>query len=90
MSEPYTPIDCAVYSGYELSIMHRETLRLRWRGPDGIEHLECLKPTDLRTEPTKEEFMIGIALNGSERRIRLDWIVCVGQIEASGDDDVCR
>lgn len=70
---PYRPIACAIYSEYELAIMHRDPLRLSWRAPDGSLHLTTLLPVDLET-CNSEEFLIGRALDGQTLRLRLDWI----------------
>jgi len=69
----YAPIDCAVHSGYELAIMHRQRLRLTWRGNDGITHIKMVIPTDLRTL-NHEEFMDVLDEQGNTHCIRLDRI----------------
>ena len=74
MSSAYTPIDCDLYERYELAIMHRETLFLRWRDADGLTHLEHLTPTDLRAR-AGEEFLHARTADGGNRVLRLDAIV---------------
>lgn len=69
----YVPIDCAVHSGYELAIMHRQRLRLTWRGDDGLIHIKMVTPTNLRTL-NHEEFMDVIDEQGDTYSIRLDHI----------------
>lgn len=32
----YQPISCALYSSYEVAILHRTPLRVRWRATDGV------------------------------------------------------
>lgn len=71
----YQPISCALYSEYELAIMHREWWRLRWRDRDGIDHVATVRPTDLRTEADKSEVLVGRDLNDTPLTIRLDQII---------------
>ncbi|SCZ64905.1 Rho-binding antiterminator [Thiohalomonas denitrificans] len=75
MSDDYRPIDCEVYSGYELAIMHRQRLRMHWRDIDGNCCIGTLRPLDLKTEASKEEFLFVEDLDGRHFRIRLDRIV---------------
>ncbi len=75
MSDDYQPIDCAIYSGYELAILHRTLLRVHWRDADGQDHVATLRPRDLRTESSKEEFLIAEQLDGEPLKLRLDRIV---------------
>lgn len=70
----YRPIDCGVYSGYELAIMHREWLQLSWHDADGLDHLERLQPYDLRTADGAEYLLARNHLQ-VEHRIRLDLII---------------
>jgi Rho-binding antiterminator len=71
--DKYTPIDCGVYSNYELAIMHRQKLRLSWHGDNGIDHLDTVAPKDLKTD-NHEEFLIAESSSGDELQIRLDKI----------------
>jgi transcriptional antiterminator Rof (Rho-off) len=70
----YTPIDCSLYSEYELSIMHRTRLQVSWRDAQGVSRIEVLVPVDLRTRQG-EEFLVAIDPLGTEREIRLDRIL---------------
>jgi Rho-binding antiterminator len=70
----YTPIDCALYSEFELAIMHRTRLQVSWRDTHGSPHLEVLIPVDLRTRQG-EEFLVAVDALGGEREIRLDRIL---------------
>jgi Rho-binding antiterminator len=45
----YVPIDCGLYSEYELIIMHRNRLQLSWRDAAGDAHIGIVTPTDLNT-----------------------------------------
>lgn len=53
----YRPVSCALYSRYELAILQRTAMRLRWRDGAGITHLETLTPEDLQTRGG-EEFLL--------------------------------
>jgi Rho-binding antiterminator len=75
MTDPtsdYRPIPCARYSEYELAILHRQKLRLRWREGNVI-HEEIVVPLDLRTRE-HQEFLICRSQNGVELMLRLDHI----------------
>lgn len=70
----YTPIDCGSYSEYEVAILHRQRLRLKWRDEESDEvQTEIVLPQDLTTED-KREYLIARGSDGSTRRIRLDLI----------------
>lgn len=71
--ENYTPIDCGVYSEYELAIMHKRRLRLHWQDEDGTDHVESVMPTDLKTE-AKQEYLIAEQQDGGTLQVRLDRI----------------
>jgi len=69
----HTPVDCDLHERYELAIMHRETLFIRWRDADGLTHLEHLRPFDLRAR-AGEEFLFARTISGEERVLKLDAI----------------
>lgn len=73
-NDTYTPIDCGVYSEYELAIMHRRPMRLHWQEDDGTESTKNVMPKDLRTED-KREYLIAESEDGSELKLRLDRII---------------
>jgi len=69
----YTPIDCDLYSRFELAILQRRTVRISWR--DGSQaHVETLVPVDLATR-RHEEFLLAEAQDGRRLEIRLDHIL---------------
>jgi Rho-binding antiterminator len=74
MTPEYIPISCELYSEYELVIIRRRTLRVRWKDRYGMDRVETLKPTDLRTR-RHAEFMIARNHLGQRRVLRLDRIV---------------
>jgi Rho-binding antiterminator len=69
----YTPIDCDLYSRFELVILHRHTVRVSWREGQQA-HVETLLPMDLATRQ-HEEFLIAEAPDGRRLEIRLDRIL---------------
>ena len=70
----YKPIDCNLYSGYELAIMHRNRLQVSWRDAQGTCRIEVLVPVDLRARQG-EEFLVASDSLGAKREIRLDRII---------------
>jgi Rho-binding antiterminator len=71
----YIPIDCELYSRYELAIIRRQPLRVAWRSPPrGMLHLETLLPLDLRTRDHAEYLVAGTARN-TTLELRLDRII---------------
>ena len=70
--KPYAPIACARYSQYEVAILHRQKLRLRW-GEGNIVYEQTVLPLDLKTEH-HEEFLICRDAKGTPHTIRLDRI----------------
>ena len=73
--EGYTPIPCGLYSEYEVAIMHRETLRLRWRDGAGMDHIDRVVPTDLQTHHHCEYLIATDCADGSRLELRLDRII---------------
>ena len=70
----YVPIDCGLYSEYELIIMHRNRLQLSWRDAAGDAHIGIVTPTDLNT-CEGAEFMAVTGRDGATFTIRLDRIM---------------
>jgi len=69
----YTPIDCGLYSEYELAIIEGRRTRIAWRDQDDRYHIEVLKPCDLLTR-NHEEFLVVENLQGQRLDLRLDRI----------------
>lgn len=74
MTRPYEPISCELYSIFELTILHRDALRVSWRAARGMHRVETLFPQDLRTR-RHAEYMIARTLEGARRVLRLDRIL---------------
>jgi len=70
--DPYAPIACARYSEYEVAILHRQKLRLRWRETN-VHSDQVVLPLDLITA-NHEEFLICRNTAGETMTIRLDRI----------------
>lgn len=71
-STPYTPIACAHYTEYEVAIMHRQKMHLRWHETNVV-YDQIVLPLDLRTEQ-HAEFLICRDEAGTLHTIRLDHI----------------
>lgn len=69
----YIPIDCALYSEYELAILRKWKLRIAWRDNQGDMHIEVFLPRDLQTR-RGEEFLLADTQTGQRVEIRLDQI----------------
>ena len=72
--DDYHPVDCATYCRYELAILRRQALMLRWRDDTGIVHLEVVVPRDLKTS-RGVEYLEAENLEGRSLSLRLDTIV---------------
>lgn len=72
----YQPIPCALYSQYEIAVLHRTPIRMRWRDTDGVTYLEMLIPEDLVTWEG-EEFLVARNAAGESRRVRLDRLAAI-------------
>lgn len=70
--DPYAPIACARHSEYELAIIRRQKLRLRWHR-DNVHYNQVVLPLDLKTA-NHEEFLICRDITGETLTIRLDHI----------------
>ncbi len=74
MMTDYKPIDCGLYSEYEVAILHHHRLRLSWRDRSETVHIEVVTPNDLRTRKG-EEFLVVTGQDGRQQEIRLDRIL---------------
>ncbi len=74
MMSDYKPIDCGLYSEYEVAILHRSKMRLSWRDSAKTVHMEVVTPNDLRTRHG-EEFLVVSGQDGRQQEIRLDHIL---------------
>lgn len=70
--DPYSPIACARYSEYEVAILHRQKLHLRWHDAN-VHYDRVVLPLDLKTV-NHEEFLVCHTAAGETLTIRLDHI----------------
>ncbi|MCW8917292.1 MAG: transcriptional antiterminator, Rof [Gammaproteobacteria bacterium] len=73
--DPYTPIDCGLYSQYEVAILHRTPLQLRWHDEAGREQNARILPRDLQIRDHVEYLLVEDS-NGATFAVRLDHILC--------------
>lgn len=76
MTTSYIPIACALHDEYEIAIMHKESLHIKWLDENDQAHNEKVLPKDILVK-NKEEFLIATALDNTELRIRLDKITLI-------------
>ena len=70
--DPYAPIACARYSEYEVAILHRQKLHLRWHDAN-VHYDQVVLPLDLKTI-NHEEFLVIRDSQDETLSIRLDRI----------------
>ena len=73
MTKPYRPIPCALHDEYEIAIMHKKTLRIKWSNEQGDQHTEKIQAKDILVKD-KQEFLVADRENGDALCIRLDKI----------------
>ena len=78
MNKHYKPIACSLHDEYEIAIMHRKYLNIKWFDDDaGVYHTDKVLPKDILLK-NKEEFLVArahdSAQNNNELCIRLDKI----------------
>ena len=69
----YIPVDCALYSRYELAILHHQRFRLSWSDAAGEVHIAMLTLRDLQTR-AGAEYLIAQDQAGQRLELRLDRI----------------
>lgn len=77
----YAPISCELYSQLEMHIMHRDTLRMQWRGTDMVIHIEPIQPFDLQTIKDRGEYLFASTSEAQDLNIRLDRIIKFEKVE---------
>lgn len=73
-SDDYMPISCDLHSQYELAIMHKNKLYLRWKSEEQIVTETNITPVDVRTK-NKAEYLIAETSTHKNLCIRLDHII---------------
>lgn len=69
---PYRPIACDLYSEFEVAIMHRQRMHLRWVEGNVI-HDQTVTPVDLQTRQ-HAEFLVCRVGGAAPFAVRLDHI----------------
>lgn len=71
MTKLYKPIACASHDQYEIAIMQKKQLHIKWLDDNGEPHSEAVLPTDILVK-NKEEFLVATGKNNKPLVIRLD------------------
>ena len=69
----YSPVSCEAHSLYELAVMQRKSVLVRWKDSDGVKEMRLL-PIDVETK-NREEFLLARDSENVTLRIRLDRIL---------------
>lgn len=73
MNNPYIPIACSLHDEYEIAIMHKKLLNIRWSDDGDRQHTAKVLPKDILVKD-KQEFLIADMQDNNELCIRLDKI----------------
>lgn len=74
MNEPYLPIACAAHDEFEIAIMHRKKLHLKWTDDIGKTQLCEVLPEDILVKNGAEYLLAKHLDSATELCIRLDKI----------------
>ena len=77
MTEPYKPIICSLHDEYEIAIMKKRHLTIKWLDDSGVSRSEKVLPKDILVKDG-EEFLVANAEDNKELKIRLDKITMRG------------
>ena len=77
MNKPYQPILCSLHDEYEIAIMHKKTLDIKYSDDPGVSTRGTVLPIDLLVK-NKEEYLLFKTSDGEELSIRLDKISLLG------------
>jgi transcriptional antiterminator Rof (Rho-off) len=73
MNKHYKPIACSLHDEYEIAIIHRKYLNIKWLDDTGVNHTDKVLPKDVLVK-NKEEFLVAYTQDNRELCIRLDKI----------------
>ena len=76
MPKPYKPIACSLHDEYEIAIMRKKHLEIKWLDDGDKKHSAIVLPKDILVK-NKEEFLIANTHDNEELRIRLDKITLI-------------
>jgi transcriptional antiterminator Rof (Rho-off) len=71
MSEPYIPIACSLHDQYEIAIMHKKHLKIKWSDESNVSHTASVLPTDILVKD-RQEFLLAEGEDDEDLCIRLD------------------
>ena len=81
MTSPYQPISCAQHDEYEIAIMQKKFISIKWLDDKGHCHTEKVLPKDILVK-NREEFLLAhtheSAQDNKELYVRLDKITLLG------------
>lgn len=81
MASPYQPISCAQHDEYEIAIMQKKIISIKWRDDNGEYHKENVLPKDIMVK-NREEFLLAHTHENAQDNkalcIRLDKITLPG------------
>lgn len=77
MTKPYQPIACSLHDEYEIAIMRKTQLKIKWRDDNGNQQTAMIMPKDILVK-NKEEFLLAGTHDSAQENkvlcIRLDKI----------------
>ena len=73
MANPYKPVPCSLHDEYEIAIMRKKGLSIKWIDDSGVVHTGKILPKDILVK-NKEEFLIANTQDNKELCIRMDKI----------------
>jgi transcriptional antiterminator Rof (Rho-off) len=73
MSTSYRPIACALHDEFEIAVMHKKPISIRWHDEKGGINQGVVLAKDLLVK-NKEEFLLVVTRDKNELCIRLDKI----------------
>lgn len=73
MNTSYIPIACSLHDEYEIAVMRKNRISIKWMDDNGDVRNESVLPIDLRAK-NKEEFLVVLDQAHNEKCIRLDRI----------------
>lgn len=74
MTTPYQPIACALHDEYEIAIMHKKCLKIKWSADNADYRMDKVLPKDILII-NREEFLVAVDQESKELCIRLDKII---------------
>jgi len=82
-ADDYRPIACSLHDRLEAACLRRRPVAIAWRDPDGRNHSATVIPTDVQSRAGAEYLVADQA--GSPLEIRLDRLLCFGDLPFTGD-----